>query len=160
MLTQEQLKLLLTYDPETGIFKWIKSKGVARSGREAGTIKLNYIKIMIDRKGYFAHRLAWLYIYGKWPSKEIDHINRNGLDNRISNLREADASQNRQNRGMHKCNTSGYKGVSYHIRRKKWRAAIGVDGGLLNLGHFDTPERAHIAYKIAAYFMYGEFRNY
>lgn len=101
-MTQEELHQLLEYNPETGEFFWKScvSKRI-KVGQKAGSIcKIHgYELIGIKNKQYRAHRLAWLYVYGKWPNPEIDHINRVKTDNRIANLREADRSMNNLNRG-------------------------------------------------------------
>lgn len=97
-LTQKRLREVLDYNKETGKFFWkVNIAKNVRMGREAGTIKDGYIYIRIDKRVYAAHRLAWLYHYGKWPEKEIDHINRNPQDNRLSNLRDVSKSENQRN---------------------------------------------------------------
>ena len=107
-----------------------------------------------------AHRLAWFFVYGEWPQKQIDHINGNKSDNRISNLRLATASQNLSNKGITKSNTSGYKGVSFNRTKKKWMASIKVNKKSINLGYFLTPEEASEAYKAAAIKHHGEFASW
>ena len=101
-MTQEELHQLLDYNPETGEFFWksCPAKKI-KFGQKAGSIcKIHgYVLIGIKKKQYRAHRLAWLYVHGKWPYPEIDHINRVKTDNRIANLREADRSMNNLNRG-------------------------------------------------------------
>jgi hypothetical protein len=148
MLTQERLKEILDYNPETGVFVWRVSKGPCEAGGKAGTVNNNgYVHIKIERKLHQAHRLAWLYTYGCWPDKDIDHINRMKTDNRIENLRDTD--KNDWNRDKHSNNTSGYPGVSWYKRSKKWRAKITVSGKQMHLGLFDTPEAANAAYMAA-----------
>lgn len=82
---------------------------------------LGYVQIKISGKLYHAHRLAWLYVYGYMPEKEIDHINRIRDDNRIANLREATSQLNSLNTGIYKNNTSGSKGIYYNKRAKSGR---------------------------------------
>lgn len=156
MITQEKLKELLHYDQETGIFTW-KIKACKRMfpGDIAGTLSKGYIKIYIEYKQYKAHQLAWLYVYGEYPKKSIDHINLDKTDNKISNLRIADKFQNAANRGIMKNNTSGYKGVTKH--RNKWRAQINHLKKRYNIGYFDTPELASIAYENFAKQLLGDF---
>ena len=147
MLTQERLKELLDYDPETGVFVWKVNKNRARAGATAGT-KNNrlYTVIRIDRKDYTAHRLAWFYMYGTWPKDQLDHINRVRNDNRIGNLREATMQQNQWNPSKRKDNSSGYTGVGWHKKTEKWMAYIVINMKQKYLGLFNTPEEAHTAY--------------
>lgn len=151
MLTQERLKELLDYDPETGVFVWkvCAAKNI-KAGSVAGCKILDgYIKIRINGNLYRAHRLAWLYIYGCWPTNQIDHINRVRDDNRLCNLREATNQENSWNTNKRKDNTSGYRGVCWDKRTKKWQANIAINGNKKHIGHFDTPETAHAAYLAA-----------
>ena len=150
-LTAETLKNLLTYIPETGDFIWKErcgKRGVP--GRKAGTVDFGgYVVITIHKKRYKAHRLVWLYMKGAWPDVAIDHINGDRTDNRFVNLREADWSQNQQNRGRQINNKSGYMGVSWDSHAGKWRAGIRSNGKSRNLGSFDSPEDAYKAYLAA-----------
>ncbi len=104
-----------------------------------------YWHICIKQKLYKTHRLIFLYHY-KYLPKEIDHIDRNKLNNRIENLREATHSQNMLNRKKHKTNKSGYKGVSWYSGNKKWKAQVCVNYKVIHLGYFETPELAYEAY--------------
>lgn len=156
MITQERLKELLDYDPESGIFTWKKTrKGVftwkkTRKGVSAGSMAgrhthSGYIIIKLDQKAYRAHRLAWLYVHGSFPEAEIDHINRCKDDNRIANLRAATRSENLQNRPKQSNNTSGAPGVSWHNQNQKWRAQITHLGRQIHIGYYNTLEEAAIA---------------
>ena len=147
-LDSTRLRELLQYDPETGIFIWIKKPPQSRKiGIEAGCNSCGYCYIHLKNKRYAAHRLAWLYIYGNFPQLSIDHINGNGLDNRISNLREATATQNSHNvYGPQSNNTSGYLGVHWVHHKRKWRSAIVVNNKKVSLGYFFTREAAYEAY--------------
>lgn len=99
ILTAERLRELLTYDPETGEFRWRYTRGCRARGQIAGTVTcLGYLTIAIDGRKYKAHRLAWLHVHGEWPYPEIDHINRIKLDNRLVNLRRATRAENNANR--------------------------------------------------------------
>jgi hypothetical protein len=156
-MTVDDLRSLLEYDPCTGLFSWkLKKRGHVNPGDKAGySCGRGYVYIKIGQKRYSAHRLAWFYVHGVWPSDEIDHINGNRSDNRIKNLREANHAQNTQNSKTRAHNTSGMKGVGLH--KGKWRALIRVEGKSKHLGYFATPGDAHAAYCSAATELHGEF---
>lgn len=144
MITQQELKELLNYDQETGIFTWIKiSPHLSRLiGTKAGTKRKDgYYRVYIDNKRYYLHRLAWLYVHGELP-KTIDHVNQNPSDNRIDNLRNVTQLENMRNRKLSSNNTSGITGVTYNKSRKKWVAQININDKGYFLGHFDTAEDA------------------
>ena len=149
MITQERLKELLHYDPETGIFTWqakANRHGNRSEGIQAGCMHhKGYIDIGLDGRYYRAHRLAWLYVYGVWPSDQLDHDNRIKSDNRIENLRPATNKQNCENRGTRKDNTSGITGVYWYKPSSKWVAMIGHENRLIHIGYFKTIEDARIA---------------
>lgn len=143
MLTQIILKEHVTYSPETGEFKRVRRKSTRK---RFGTLFWSgYIRAVILGQAYFAHRLAWLYVYGEWPKGEIDHINGDKTDNRICNLRDTTVSVNQQNqKKAHSDNSTGYLGVTKMGNR--WRAMITVSGNVIRLGMFDSPETAHQVY--------------
>jgi hypothetical protein len=148
MVTQERLKELLHYDPATGLFTWRVSRGTRKLGDIAGTVRNpeGYIGIRIDQKTYQAHRLVWLYVYGCWPSHEIDHMNHVTHDNSLVNLREASKSVNLQN--QIKCprgNRSGILGV-HCTKNGRFQSCIGVGGKSIHLGTFLTADAARDAY--------------
>jgi hypothetical protein len=138
MITQDELKSKLDYDPNTGIFTWkIKTIGSRGIGNIAGhKHKLKYIHIKICKKSYMAHRLAWLYMYGEFPTEYIDHIDCDKSNNKIENLRLSSNQQNQFNRGIPKNNTSGVKGVSWFKRDKKWQVTIYVDKKAKSFGRY------------------------
>ena len=144
-MDQVTLKELLHYCPLTGVF-------TRRSnGKLIGSSKGHrYLRITISRKHYFAHRLAWLYVYGVEPALHIDHANHNPLDNRIENLRQVTVSQNIQNSKLSAANSSGYRGVSRDKRRNKWDAYIHFNYRKKHLGSFDNICDAAKAYAVAA----------
>mgnify|MGYP000037034139 CR=1 FL=1 len=149
MLTQERLKELLHYDPDTGLFTWIKSTNtsIKINSVAGGKTSRGYIQIRADKKLYLAHRLAWLYFYGNFPESFLDHVNEKPSDNRISNLRLATHQENGHNKSTpHKNNTSGFLGVTWQKLNKKWLAQIRLNGKRKHLGLFNTPESAHKAY--------------
>jgi hypothetical protein len=87
---------------------------------------------------YFSHRIIWAWVYGEWPKQTLDHINRNRLDNRIVNLREADHGLQMRNSRILKGNTSGVKGVHWENGRNRWRASMHWDKKVVCLGYFRT----------------------
>ena len=149
-MNQETLKEHLSYCPETGEFTWIKSpSSFIKVGSKAGNVNNQnpYVYIKISGVVYKAHRLAWLYTFGKFPEKFIDHINGIKRDNRLCNLRKATSSQNSQNLVKPTAkNTSGFLGVSYSKRAKKFIAMIQHSGKNRYIGSFDTAELASDAY--------------
>lgn len=153
-LTQERLKEILHYDPETGVFTRAKrTSNCVRVGDEAGGNFLNgvilYRVISVENRIYRGHRLAWLYVYGSWPDGLIDHINGDGTDNRIANLRTCSYGGNQQNRTVQRNNKSGLLGVCWHKASGKWHAQIHLKGFRHHLGLFSTKEEAHEAYLTA-----------
>jgi len=139
MLTQERLKEVLDYNPDTGTFLWRASgQGRPLSLEAGGFATGGYIKIGIDGKNYGAHRLAILYTDGYLPEGEVDHRNRIRHDNRRTNLREASRQCQLRNRSMFRNNTSGIRGVSRNKQTGKWLANIRVNGELKTLGRFSS----------------------
>ena len=163
MLTQARLKELLHYNPDTGQFTWRHDCGLPRvAGKFAGYVNdQGYVVVKTSGQGHGAHRLAWLYTRGCWPSHYIDHIDGCRSDNRMTNLREATHGQNISNSPRPSHNTSGFKGVSKLDRRApSWRATIIHNKRQVYLGTFDTPEKAHKAYCTAADKYHKEFANH
>lgn len=157
-ITQQQLMDDFFYDPESGQFSRLKHSARWPAGTVVGcACPRGYVIIFIKKKCYRAHTLAWLYVNGSFPSSQIDHINGNKGDNRICNLRLATNQQNHFNLGKKKSNTSGYKGVTYVSTNNSWRAKIQINGKTIDLGYHKTPERAAMAYKIAAHLYHQDF---
>lgn len=150
--SQEELKKIMFYDQKTGNFYWrISPSSKILPWAKVGTFDKNkYVCIVYKRHSYKAHRLAWLYVHGKWPNGEIDHINNNPSDNAITNLRDVSRKQNEENKPVHRDNISGFKGVTFDKRRKNWFARIMHNGKQHHLGSFCSPQKAHEAYKFAA----------
>jgi hypothetical protein len=155
MVTQEELKKWLQYDPETGVFTWIsKPNRRLNLGTSAGCAcgtkgGKSYIRIMINGKLYHAHRLAFLYTTGSFPEHEVDHINGNGTDNRFCNLRIVDRSNNAKNLRMKSTNKSGVCGVVWHEDRNKWQSFIKIKNKTKYIGLFDSIFEAAAARKSA-----------
>lgn len=161
LVTHDELKRILNYDPESGIFRWKVDVGNGvKKGDVTGDKKsTGYFRIGLKSKIYQAHRLAWFYVYGIWPEKQIDHINGDRSDNRIVNLRQATNSENNCNKTKYSNNVSGYKGVSWHKQAGKWCAEIWKNYKKEYLGLFNSPEEAYEAYCKAAEELHGEFAN-
>lgn len=152
MVTQERLKELMDYNPETGEFvRKVRRGRMGAVGSLAGTVnRKGYVIIEIDGQPYTAHRLAWLFMTGEMPMDQVDHRDRNKQNNAWSNLREATNAQNHQNRvDPLKSNKSGFLGVCLHKTAQKWVAQIKKDGRRIYLGLHETPEAAHAAYLAA-----------
>lgn len=157
MLTQERLKEVLHYDPETGLFTWLVRPGKfsrKRVGDVAGYSRPDdgYVEIKIDGKSYYGHRLAFLYMTGSFPEHDGEHKNTNGSDNRWKNLRPATRSQNLGNTNVKRNSATGIKGVGVH-HTGRFYARFRYK----NLGVFDTAELASAAYSKAANDYFGEF---
>jgi hypothetical protein len=151
---------ILHYDPDAGVFQWAKPRPKIRVGQRAGTLHhRGYIYLEIDGKHCAAHRLAWFYVTGERPAKQVDHINRDKSDNRFFNLRLAEHGQNRAN-SRHN-NKNGFKGVTHHkwLKTKPYQAQITFQKKVIYLGCYATPEEASAAYKEAAERFHGEFSN-
>lgn len=147
MLTQERLKKLLSYNPETGVFIWIyrRSGGRELFSRAGKLSQEKRIVIQVDNKEYLAHRLAFFYMTGEFPKYEVDHINGDPTDNRWGNLRDVRGITNIQNQRRARVNNKlGIQGVS--LRKGRFRAQIKNMGKSHEIGVFDTPEQAHLAY--------------
>ncbi len=147
-ITVSRLKELLSYDPETGIFKRIVGRGGVKKGAVAGCLHEGYIKIRADGVLYRAHRLAWFYVYSVWPVDVIDHLNGDRTDNRICNLRSTTQSINRENQlRVRSYNLSaGITGVSWCDYHQKYKAHIRIDGRLKHLKYCKTAEEAEQVY--------------
>lgn len=162
MLTQERLKELLHYCPETGLFIWLCNTGAKNvEGTIAGSPNSHgHRQISIYHKRHFAHRLAFLFMNGELPSEFVDHINGNPDDNRWTNLRAASATQNQRNSKLRSDSSSGLKGTHWHEKAKKWNAKIRLNKKTISLGSYESPLEAHTAYCVAAHKYFGEFANF
>lgn len=155
----DRLQELLSYDSETGILRWkVKPAKNIAVGSVAGHLsKAGYVQVGIDGKLYFGHRIAWALYYNEQPPKMIDHINENKGDNRIENLRSATNAENMRNMGKTKRNSTGFKGVTYNKKLKKYVASIGYNMKSIYLGLYNSAEEAHAAYCKAAKELHGPF---
>jgi len=150
-LTAEQLRERFSYDPDTGVFtQRLRTTSRVKVGEPLGSLTHNgYVEVWVHGSKYMAHRLAWLYVYGKWPEAHLDHINRVRTDNRIGNLREASKVQNGQNTKLNRRNTSGVKGVCWCSQYQKWKAYICLNRSVRALGRFTDINDAIAARKAA-----------
>lgn len=147
--SQQELKELLDYDPETGFLTWRKdsASGHKTGGKRAGyPTKRGYRVFSTGQKTYREHRIIWIWVYGYEPKELIDHIDRVPDNNRLKNLRLATPSENVQNRTVKSHGRSGLLGASYEGYNGRWRALISVNGKRRVLGHYDTAEEAHERY--------------
>jgi len=159
-LTQARLKEILHYDPETGLWVWLvdANRRWAKAGSIAGKLCKGAIIITFKGRGYFAHRLAFLYMTGKWPKDEVDHRDLDASNNRWKNLREATHAQNMRNVRL-KSNVTGFKGVYVYKHKggKKFFSQIMFEGVVHWLGIYDTSGEASLAYTKAAQELHGDF---
>ncbi|WP_373324926.1 HNH endonuclease [Methylobacterium organophilum] len=157
-LTIERLRALLHYDPETGLWTWLKSYSRVKAGQKAGSLKKSgYVFIVIKGTSYRSHRLAWFYMTGKWPPEQLDHRDGCRSNNRWNNLRLATDSLNQANSKKPANNTSGYKGVYWNRQHRKWSAKINVQRRQVHLGSYSNIENAAEAYRLGALKYFGRF---
>lgn len=141
-VSSSYLRKRYVYDPESGELTSL------RLHRPVGWMKNGYLVTRVNGRLYRVHQLIWFMTHGVWP-EQIDHIDGNPLNNRLENLRACNAAENAQNRVLASNNRSGCPGVSYHIRKRKWEAKIGVDNRYINLGYYAHKSDAMCAYILA-----------
>lgn len=135
------------YRPTTGDFV------NAKTGKRIGSIYSNgYEYVKIHYKRYRTHRLVWFFETGQWPAL-LDHIDRNKLNNKFENLREATTIQNSGNQKIHSVNSSGYRGVQWLPKYQMWQARLGKT----YLGMFPTAHEAHVCFETTAKEWFGEY---
>lgn len=160
-MTQEELRALLEYEPDTGAFRWKVDRRMGRTGKghlisKAGAIAggiskgTGYRQIVVLTKHYLEHRLAHFWMTGKWPEGQVDHINGNRQDNRWINLRDVPENINKQNlRRARSDSKTGIQGVNFNPRKNKFVARIRTGGHQQTIGYFDCAQAAHSAYLYA-----------
>lgn len=162
-LTYEYLNSIIRYDEHTGELFNKVPRGLKTIGEraEANTADAStgYLNVNIRKKKYHAHRIAWFLHCGEMPKLQIDHIDHNKLNNKITNLREVTHRENSLNRGINKNNTSGTVGVIWCKRDSKWRVSIRVNYKKIHLGHFFIKEEAIKARRHAER-IYGFHKNH
>ena len=145
MITQELLRELFYYDPDTGMFARIKKRGGYKCdiGDIAGSVNAQgYIVINLKGQPRLAHRLAFLYMTGSYPKNQVDHLNHDRTDNRWCNLRDVEEVHNHRNISKRCDNTSGVTGVYWKKDKGKWRVAFQINGKQKHLGYFDDFDEA------------------
>lgn len=147
------------YDPETGIVTWKINHRKAKAGQRAGYVRKRDGRrdISLNAVNYIEHIVIWKMYYDRSPVGDVDHINGDPADNRICNLREASRSQNLANCKLYANNTTGYKGVTYLPKEKKYLARIKKNQKQYRLGIFKSKEAAAAAYRRAAKKLFGDF---
>lgn len=154
-------RTLLRYDPCTGWFCWrddVVARGRRIAGKRAGSVNGHgYREIKVDGVSYLEHRLAWLFVTGAWPERDIDHKDTVKTHNAFSNLRPCTDSQNGGNQKIAKNNTSGFKGVYLNRATGRWRAMVRVNRILIRIGTFAKREEAAEAAQQAREEHFGEF---
>jgi len=168
--TQEQVKRLIRYDPETGAFTWLRREGKTRgekiwntryAGKPAGSKKNNgYVELVLNYHRYLAHRVAWLYMTGAWPESLIDHIDNDPANNRWSNLRAATPSQNLSAHNVGKSGKGKWLRGVVRNAYGSFTARASFNGKAVHIGSYATAREAHDAYRIKCNEMKGEFSPY
>lgn len=159
-VTQEQLRELFTLDPDEGVFRYRVNRVRSKAGSVAGSIHhKGWRSIMINQRRYQEHHLVWLYVHGEWPVHEIDHVNGVRDDNRLSNLREADAFQQVMNCARPRTNTSGVKNVHFDRLSCKFKVYVKCRGKRVFVGSFPTLHEASEAATNARDRLHGEFAS-
>jgi hypothetical protein len=152
----DRLKELFIYDPLSGALTWKIDKGRAKVGMPVGSVDSGgRLRTELSGKTYAVHHIAFAIYYDRWPVDLVDHEDRNGVNNRISNLREANSQKNNCNRKTRTDNTSGYKGVSWH--RDRYEVRIMLEGKMIHVGSSKDPRIAALMYNEAAIKYHGEF---
>lgn len=155
-LPTETLREIVNYDHETGLLSWRKA-GRGRKRRVGTPNTCGHLRVEINGTLYYVHRLIWLWVHGTWPLHEIDHLDGDPSNNRLSNLRDVPRAVNAQNAvRAHRDSHTGVLGVTQSANKKRWVASVGTGGGRIKyLGTFDTPELAHAAYLNAKRELHG-----
>jgi hypothetical protein len=159
MITQEELKTHVHYNPETGVFTRLTGNFKGRVIKNKPDLD-GHIRIKVKHINYFSHRLAWLYMTGSFPKECIDHIDRNPANNVFSNLREATFKENSRNSKMFCTNTSGVKGVYWHKGKKRWYAHCRVNSKRHFVGLFKDIGEAEKAVNAFRELHHGEFASH
>lgn len=144
-----RLRQDFVYDSSLGILYWNTG---SRCGHVAGSLSRGYRRVQYRGKNYLVHRLVWAYVYGDWPKNQIDHIDGDKTNNRITNLRDVTATVNQQNQRRQRM---GMCGVDYDPRYDTWRVRLQYNKKPLFIGSFKTKSRAKYAYQLARYILHA-----
>ena len=166
-LTQQQLKDLFEYRTDGNLIRKVVARGPAgQVGRVVGYRTKDssrpdkvYMATKIEGQYYAIHKLIWIWHHGAVPN-QLDHINRNSVDNRIENLRLANSSENACNRKLFSNNTSGCKGVSWHKAQSRWFVYVDTNKKRKNIGYFDDLELADLVSTEARDLYHGKYANH
>lgn len=157
-LTVDEVREILHYDPETGLFSSKICRSCLNVGKRSGYLRKDgYIQLKIKSRAFLAHRLAWFYVHGEWPNRDIDHVNRDKADNRIANLRLSTRSENCVNIGLKSSNTSGTTGVYFQKKKRIWQSYITKNRKRISTGGSKHKEKAIANRKNAEVHLFGEF---
>lgn len=159
----DEVRRIFSYDKETGVLTWREpTTWVIPVGRVAGTVRCDgYVSVVVHKKRYLVHILAWAYVHGEWPSRTLDHKDGNPTNNKLGNIRLAGQSLNGANRRKRSTSFTGHKGVSRDNRCPNvFQARICVNGKQRHIGSFRTPQEANAAYGIAARKAFGDFAKW
>ena len=158
----EVLDCFVSYNPETGDFLWIRDKARSKKGSQVGWMcGEGYRRTKFNGKTIFLHRLAWECVNGiALGEMEIDHIDGNRSNNKISNLRPATKSQNMHNSKIRKNNNSGVKGVNWCKDHGKYHAQLMINSRKINVGYFHDLEDAKHAVMQARMKLHKEFSRH
>jgi hypothetical protein len=145
MITYEEAKRVFRYDEETGKLYWKIGGKCRKIGKESGYYTNGYRQVCFQEKAYQTHRVIWLMVYGEFPSGEkrfIDHLDGDGSNNRLNNLRTVSHAENCRNKKMYLCNKTGENGISFDKRSRKWKIGVYINGERKHIGYFATLEDA------------------
>lgn len=155
------LRSLFRIDYETGALVRNISTYRARNGARAGHILNNgYLAVSVIGTRALVHRVVWAIHFGEWPSGDIDHIDNDKTNNRISNLRIATRSENGMNTRLRRDNSTGVKSVVYNKRNMNYRARLVKEHKAIEVGSFATIQDAEKAVKLARKKIHGDFCNH
>ena len=157
-ITHRELTERLSYDPESGLFRFKTHRCAHLVGEVAGSVMCTgYIEIQLNKRKFLAHRLAWFYVNKRWPKNNIDHADGSRDNNAFCNLRQATQAQNTLNRAIQKNNKVGAQGVVWDSARGLYRAYANLNGVHYHLGRHATLAEAIEARRLGSLRLHKEF---